>query len=162
MSHGNFIYARYVRYRNYLRIHKHSKFHHFLEEQAVRLSIAEGTPVAFTAANFALNQITVTGHGLATGDGAFQLTNTGGALPTGLATLTDYYVRVVDANELTLHPTYQDALDNTAAVAFSTAGTGTHSMTQQAVVISAEDIFNSMKAGKSADQIRQLTTHQDL
>lgn len=45
--------------------------------------------------------VTKTAHGLPT-NARIWLTNSGGALPTGLAQLVDYYVNVVDANTFTL------------------------------------------------------------
>lgn len=69
---------------------------------------------------------TLTAHGLSTGD-AIQLTTTG-ALPTGLATATTYYVIKVDANTFNFATTLANALGGTK---ITTTGTqsGTHSAT---------------------------------
>jgi hypothetical protein len=37
----------------------------------------------------------------------------------------EYFVRPVSLNQFTLHPTRQDALDNTNKINFNTTGTGT-------------------------------------
>lgn len=70
-------------------------------------------------------QLTITGHGLATRRGPCRLLNSGGALPTGLSTGTDYYVIVVDANTIKLATSSSNATAGTS-VAFSDNGTGTH------------------------------------
>ena len=57
--------------------------------------------------------------------GPCRLLNSGGALPTGLSTDTDYYVIVVDANTIKLATSASNAAAGTA-VAFSDNGTGMH------------------------------------
>lgn len=79
----------------------------------------------FTASN--PSTLTVTGHGLHTGDGPFQLTNSGGALPTGLATVTNYWIIAIDVNTFSLADSLAHALAGTA-VTFSTNGTGTQTI----------------------------------
>ena len=49
--------------------------------------------------------IDVAAHGYSGGEGPVQLTNSGGALPEGLAAATDYYVVAVDANSFSLSRT---------------------------------------------------------
>jgi hypothetical protein len=66
-------------------------------------------------------------HGLTTGDGPFQLTNSGGGLPAGLSAATNYWAIVVDADEIQLATTLALALAGTE-VDITTAGTGTHTM----------------------------------
>src|SRR5574341_988724 len=44
------------------------------------------------------DRLTFTAHGLLTGDGAIQFTNSGGALPGGIVAATDYWVIKFDAN----------------------------------------------------------------
>ena len=69
--------------------------------------------------------VTITTHGLATGD-CIELTTTG-ALPTGLTANTNYYVIYVNANTFQLATTLANAL---AGTAIDTSGTqsGTHSL----------------------------------
>lgn len=84
---------------------------------------AYGVSPTFTA-DAGTNQLTATGHGLVSG--AHVCVESAGTLPAGLAEYTNYYVRVVDANTLTLHPTPGDAAANTNIVDIGDTGTGSH------------------------------------
>lgn len=84
------------------------------------------TPKTFTVADQPTGKLTVTGHGLNTGDGPFQLTTTGG-LPTGLSTLTNYWAIAVDANTIQLATSLANALAGTAIV-LSSNGTPTNTI----------------------------------
>jgi hypothetical protein len=86
----------------------------------VVFGIAKTIKAAFTA-NATTNTFTAVAHGLANGD-KVQLTNSGGALPTGLSLLTSYYVISVTADTFQLAAT-----PDGAAIDISDAGTGTHS-----------------------------------
>ena len=66
-------------------------------------------------------------HGLTTGDGPFQLSNSGGALPGGTAASTNYWIIVVDSDEIKLATSLANALAGTA-VNVTDAGTGAHTM----------------------------------
>jgi hypothetical protein len=81
---------------------------------------------AFTVDN-ATEILTVAGHGLLTGDGPLHLTNTGGALPTGLLPVTDYYAIVLDPSTFRVALSRANALVGTF-VAFSNDGTGSHAI----------------------------------
>lgn len=85
-----------------------------------------GVSVVFTATN-ADEKFHATAHGLQTGDGPLQVSNTGGALPTGLATLTNYFVITLDANTFMLATSLANALAGTN-LAISTDGTGTQTI----------------------------------
>ncbi len=78
----------------------------------------------FTADN-TTDILTAAAHTLQTGDGPFQLTNSGGALPAGLSTLTDYWIIRLDANTFQFATSLANALAGTF-VNFTTNGTGTH------------------------------------
>jgi len=83
---------------------------------------------AVTGLNTATDVLTITAHGFATADPVLLHVSTGGALPTSapqVDNLTTYYVRAIDANTFTLHPTAVDANANTNPINFSVAGTGT-------------------------------------
>lgn len=88
--------------------------------------------LSFTAFTFTTTHGTETvnavAHGLLTGDGPVQLTNSGGALPAGYSALTDYYITKTGADSFTLAATRQLAYVGTA-VAISGNGTGTHTLT---------------------------------
>ena len=76
------------------------------------------------------DEITATAHGVtaATGTGDVttgQLVNTGGAVLTGAQENRLYYLRVVDANTLTLHHSAEGVIDNDDRVNLTADGTGT-------------------------------------
>jgi hypothetical protein len=105
---------------------------------------------AFSVFSLADDQITVTAHGLtapSTVDNAVRamVSNSGGALPGGLVASTSYfyYIRVVDANTLTLHTTAAGALANTQRVDITSNGTGTHSITWTIRVLGEAVIRNA-------------------
>src|SRR5262249_18618508 len=59
--------------------------------------------LTISAVNAGTDQITITAHGLVTGAGpAAMYVGAGGAMPGGLAAMTDYWVHVVDANTIQL------------------------------------------------------------
>ncbi len=85
-----------------------------------------GPQLTFTADN-TTEELTATAHGMETGDGPFQLTNSGGGLPAGLATATDYWCIRISANVLKVASSYANAIALTE-VTFTTDGTGTHTL----------------------------------
>ncbi len=70
-------------------------------------------------------------HGLLTGDGPLQVSNGGGALPTGLAGSTDYWVIKIDADTFYLATTRANALAGTH-LSISTNGTGAQTISDTA------------------------------
>jgi hypothetical protein len=93
----------------------------------------------FTAVN-ATEVFTSTAHGFKNGDGPLQVSNSGGALPAGLAALTDYYVILIDANTFKLATTLANALLGTNLL-ISTDGTGTQSIASTANTVRPFDAF---------------------
>ncbi len=89
----------------------------------------------FTADN-TTEIFTSAAHGLQTGDGPFQVSNAGGALPAGLVAATDYWIIRVDANTFKLAASLADATTGTA-VAITTNGTGTQTLSDTASTKSA-------------------------
>ena len=88
------------------------------------LSANNRTTATFTAATTDI--VTATAHGYVTGD-RVRLTNSGGALPAGLAAATDYYVIRLTADTFKLAAS--DALATAGtAVDITGTGTGTHSI----------------------------------
>lgn len=81
--------------------------------------------------DFANNELDITGHAYQTGDGPVQLT-TSGTLPAGLALATDYYIRSIGSGTIKLYTTRADAIAGTNAVAFTDAGSGTHTISDTA------------------------------
>jgi hypothetical protein len=88
------------------------------------------TPKTFTADN-TNEQLAITAHGMFTGDGIAKVSNSGGALPSGLLSTTNYWVIVVDANTIKLASTKANAIAGTP-VNFTTNGTGTQTFTPPA------------------------------
>jgi hypothetical protein len=100
-------------------------------------SVALQVPRALVVADFTFTAeaddeiVTAAAHGLQTGDGPVRISNSGGALPTGLAAATDYYVIKIDANTFYLAATRAAALAGTN-LTFTTDGTGTHTLSDTA------------------------------
>lgn len=84
----------------------------------------------FTAAN-ASEIFTAVAHGLLTGDGPFNVSNSGGALPTGLAAVTDYWVIKIDADTFYLATSLANANAGTH-LSISTDGTGVQTISDLA------------------------------
>ena len=81
------------------------------------------TAITFTASS-TTDELTATAHGLQNLD-LVQVTNSGGALPTGLAASTNYWVIPVDANNVKLATSLANAIAGTA-IDLTTNGTGTN------------------------------------
>lgn len=91
--------------------------------------------IASTGWDPATDIVTSASHGLETGM-VYRLTTSGG-LPAGLATGTDYWIIKIDADTFQLASSLANAQAGTA-VDFTTAGTGNHTLTQQANVATLE------------------------
>lgn len=96
--------------------------------------LASLTAKTFTADDSS-STFTTAGHGWNTGDGPFFASNSGGALPTGLAAATPYFVIKTGTNTYKLAASLVDALAGTF-IAVSTNGTGTQTLTPQANCLS--------------------------
>lgn len=151
------VHAKYVRYRDFSMLRHAKKFYDFLTAQAARLS-GSGAGVTVTPAN-ATNSFNKVTHGYANGHGPVRMKNSGGALPTGVAANTDYWVSAVDADNFKLHSSKADSLVPQNEVAFTDDGSGTQSTHEGAT---EEVIFDAMLAGKTADQIRSITSLDNL
>jgi hypothetical protein len=84
--------------------------------------------------------VTAAAHGLQTGDGPVQLTNSGGALPAGLSTVTDYWIIRIDANTFYFASSLANALAGTF-VLMSGDGTGTHTLSDTVSTVRPADPF---------------------
>lgn len=80
----------------------------------------------FTA-NSGTDELTVTAHGLSTGDGVMNTSNSGGALPSPLIAATPYFAIVTGANTFKLATSRSNALSG-VAIDLTTNGTGTNSI----------------------------------
>jgi hypothetical protein len=121
------------------------------------LVVADDT---FTAAN-ATEILTAVGHGLQTGDGPIRISNSGGALPTGLAAATDYYIIRIDADTFYLAASRALAYAGTN-LTFTSDGTGTHTLsdtasTRRPVAIATGIDTDTTGAALAADTFVSLT-----
>jgi len=90
----------------------------------------------FAASSLAANAVTITAHGYKTGV-VGQLT-TAGALPTGLATSTNYYIIVVDANTVKFASSLANALAGTAITISGGTGNSTFTPTAASVTVQGQ------------------------
>ena len=98
-----------------------------LANASAALVVADTT---FTAAN-ATEIFTATAHGLLTGDGPIQVSNSGGGLPTGLSAATDYWVIKINANTFYLATSFANAIVGTN-LSITGDGTGTQTLSDTA------------------------------
>lgn len=90
------------------------------------------TPTAKTfTANTTGSIFTATAHGFLTGL-KLQVSNSGGALPSGLSAVTDYFVIPIDANTFKLATSLANAKAGTN-LTITTNGTGTQTATPTAI-----------------------------
>lgn len=103
-----------------------------LTAMSIQAVIDVNTPAAktFTAAN-ATEIFTAAANGFPLGLKT-QVSNAGGALPTGLTAVTDYFVIPIDANTFYLATSLANALAGTH-LSITTDGTGTHTITPTAL-----------------------------
>lgn len=117
------------------------------------------TPLVVADATVTVNAgsdlFTLAAHGLLTGDGPVQFSNSGGALPAGLTSLTDYWIWKFTANQFKVATSYANAIANTI-VDVTDAGTGTHTISDTAnTVRRATLIYNdaTFTASAATDKI---------
>ncbi len=110
------------------------------------LNITVNAPVAGTFTAAVTDILTKADHGYVTGL-KVQVSNAGGALPTGLSAATDYFVVVLTSSTFKLATTLANAVAATPVVVDITgAGTGTQTVTPVAVSatyklqVSADDV----------------------
>jgi len=94
---------------------------------STRVSYTPAADLTGTLLPRTTNVLTLNNHGFTTGDGPVRVSNSGGALPTGLAVDTDYWLINVTANTFSFATSKANALALTA-VALSTDGTGTQTI----------------------------------
>ena len=79
------------------------------------------------------DRITITAHGMSNGT-ATKYVSTSGTAIGGIIVGYTYYVRVVDANTVTLHNTPNDATSGTSVIDLTDAGTGVQTFSVQGTV----------------------------
>lgn len=85
------------------------------------------------AVNTGTNAIAATAHGMTTGTGPVLVTNTGGALPTGLLHVDSYWIIAVDANHYKFASSLANAMAGTP-VTLSATGSGTNAVNRDIAV----------------------------
>ena len=109
------------------------------------------------------NVATSTAHGMTNGDGPYRVTNSGGALPSGLAVDTNYWINVLTANTFSFATSKANALAGTV-ITLSTAGTGTQTLRRatndvimaqllQGVNAVSGANFTAVQSGSSGSQV---------
>lgn len=98
---------------------------------AIRTEDNDGTLAKTVTVANSTDIWTGTSHTFVDGQ-AVQLTNAGGALPTGSSTATTYYVEVINANTFYLHTNWNGAINHLTSTRLlvSSDGTGTHTATK--------------------------------
>jgi hypothetical protein len=128
----------------------------FAKEDATKLVRRNSTqsflPAAVTAS---ADTITLSDHGFADDD-LVQLTNSGGALPAGLSTLTNYYLIVVDKDTFKL-----SASAGGSAIDLTGQGTGTHSISGVGVSFSGDAMLGKLSVALSEEASTSLKTGAD-
>lgn len=97
--------------------------HDWVDAENNPLVIADDVVESVSAA---ANTLTLTAHGLLTGDGPIRFTTTG-TLPGGIEVDTNYWVIKIDADTIKLAETYPDSI-NTVILDITGVGTGTHTL----------------------------------
>lgn len=96
------------------------------------------------------NVLASVAHGLATGE-LVSCTNVGGALPTGLTELTNYYVIVLTVSTFSLATSYANAVAGIPVV-ISDPGSGTNTLISWVIGVEAndiDDITNMVQVGEA-------------
>ncbi len=112
----------------------------------------------FTADN-TVDTIIHTAHGLQSGDGPVRTSNSGGALPGGLAAATDYWFIRIDANTGKLATSRANALVGTT-INLTTDGTGTQTLQHQTGTTRANDA--SISRNLTVDGLITVAVNQDM
>lgn len=90
--------------------------------------------------------IAETAHGMATGAGPFRLSNSGGALPAGLAVDTNYWIIATTADTYKLANSKANALANTPVDITAAAGGGTHTLLRAANDVIIAQLLQGLNA----------------
>jgi hypothetical protein len=97
------------------------------------------TSFTFTAAN-ATDLCTKVAHGLETGDGPINVSNSGGALPAPLAAATGYWIIKISADTFKLATSLASAYAGTA-INLTTDGTGTQTLAAASTKRGIDSLF---------------------
>lgn len=100
--------------------------HNISVDGLIRHRVYDLPAVSFTVNTSTNIATTGVAHQLFTGDRVTVWST--GTLPTGMVYGTVYYARTVSPSSVTLHPTSNDASNNTSVLDVTTVGTGVHEM----------------------------------
>lgn len=89
------------------------------------------------------DNINITSHGYVDLQ-KVQVSNSGGALPTGLSASTDYWIIYVDADNFKLASSYANSVADSAVDITAAAGGGTHTIEPQHTVVTLSGPSNTM------------------
>ena len=124
-----------------------------------------GAQNAFTA-EATDDKLTLTSHGMAQGDGPFQVSNSGGALPAGLSVSTNYWVATVDTvNTFQVASSLANALAGTQ-IDLTTNGTGTQTILRASRLviptgITAVELACGFQMSADPDNSRTITIYKN-
>jgi len=128
----------------------------------------------FTASS-STDKLTATDHGLLQGDGPVQVSNSGGALPAGLAAVTNYWVIFDTTSTIKLATSYANAVAS-VAIDLTTNGSGTNTLACTASTVRPADaevtgtltvdgtttMSGAVTASSTVDTTGLLTAHAGL
>jgi hypothetical protein len=95
------------------------------------------------------DNLNIDGHGFTTGK-KVRISNSGGAVPTGLAVLTDYYVIVVDVDNIKLASSRANADSGTPIDITAASGGGTHTIEPQENSLTINPVSGQTIEGESS------------
>lgn len=116
------------------------------DSAAFQVTVTDVTPAAATsaAASWATSDIiTLTAHGFFTG--LVGQVTTSGALPTGISAATNYYVRALTVDTISLYDTYAHATaasGTTGIVNITNIGSGNHTFTPTALDVDIQPEYS--------------------
>lgn len=113
---------------------------------ATNISVTPLADVTITSVVNGNEQFVVSGgHGMATGDGPYRLTNSGGALPTGSSADTNYWVYSESSTIFRLATSYANAIAGTT-IFITSDGTGTHTLQRDANDVMVAQIVDRLNS----------------
>lgn len=97
-------------------------------------------------------------HGMTTGDGPYRVSNAGGALPTGLAVDTNYWIIAPTADTYKFASSRANALALTAVDITAAAGGGTHTLRRNQNDVICAQLLQGLNAvvGKNFTAVQQV------
>lgn len=117
-----------------------------------------GTSKTMTVLSTVDDTLTISSHGLTTGEGPILFTNSGGALPAGITAGVKYWAIVVDANTISLATSRANALSSTK-VDITGSGTGTHTLATGSKLVVPKGVSRVQCQGGFQDTASNVTVN---